>query len=279
MLSVIDIGSNSVRLMLETPQKLNKKITVTTRLGEGLCAGVLTQESMTRSVKAIAELKITATRAGATEVYVFATEAVRAAKNGADFCDAVYAQTGLTVDVLAPETEAQIGFLGATFGFSGSAAVIDVGGASTEIATGAGGKVEKAASIPVGAVRLKNISDDPAVLRDAVYPLLERLPAPRGKTFAVGGTATALAACDLKLSTYDPERVHGHVLTLDALKNLSEKFMHAETIAKDFPTLGKRAEIILQGAVIYKIIFEYFGLKELSVSETDNCEGYLMLKK
>lgn len=283
MRAVIDIGSNSVRLMIEREQQgLNEKQTATTRLGEALYAThKLSEASMRRSIDSIAAFYAQAKAAGCTEVYAFATEAIRAAENGSAFCRAVSDATGLSVEVLAPETEAQVGYLGATIGLNGNLAVLDVGGASTELAVGSDGVVLSAVSIPIGAVRLQSVAGcDLSAMLGVIEPLLDRLPDPHGATVvAIGGTATTLAAADLGLTVYDPHRVHRHTVTVDALDRLIDAFTRGD-IPAAFPVISpRRAEIITQGAVIYRAICKRFGLSSFTVSETDNCEGFLSFAK
>lgn len=280
--AVIDIGSNSVRLMLDSQvDGLNRKQLITTRLGEG-GNNRLTDASMARTLKAIDELYAQAVAAGAAHVYVFATEAVRSAENGRDFAAAIRAKTGLAVDVLDAETEAEIGYRGATIGLEGALAVIDVGGASTEIAVGTGQTIERAASIPIGAVRLKTAAgNDFAAMQQTVAPLLDRLPDPSHAqtVVAIGGTATALASAELQLKEYSPARVHRHRLTADAVTALLADFTRGGDLVERFPALSeKRAQIILQGAFIFDRIFDRFHLSAVTVSETDNCEGYLQYR-
>ena len=279
--AVIDIGSNSVRLMLDSQvDGLNRKQLITTRLGEG--GNRLTDASMARTLAAIDELYAQAVAAGAAHTYVFATEAVRSAENGRDFAAAIRAKTGLPVDILDAETEAVIGYRGATIGLAGALAVIDIGGASTEIAVGIGQTIARAASIPIGAVRLKTAAgNDFDAMQKTVDTLLDRLPDPSHAqtVVAIGGTATALASADLRLQEYRPARVHRHRLTADAVTALLADFTRGGDLVKRFPALSeKRAQIILQGAFIFHRIFDRFHLSSVTVSETDNCEGYLQYR-
>lgn len=281
MKAVIDIGSNSVRLMLDKKRHgLNIKETVTTRLGQGLAhSRRLSEADMLRTVSAVKELYELSKAEDADEVYVFATEAVRAAQNGRAFAAMVESKVGVPVDVLDPRTEAKVGYMGATEGLKGTLAVIDVGGASTEIALGLGEEIEREASIPIGAVRLKaEAGENIDAMRHTVCALLGGLPDPsKAETvIAIGGTATSLAAADLNLSGYAPYLVHHHRLTAEAIDMLVEAFAASKDITLDFPAIErKRAQIVLQGAVIYQCLTRQFGLKGLIVSETDNCEGYL----
>ena len=125
--AVIDIGSNSVRLMFVADGKVLYKTLQTTRLGAGLEQNNRLQETaIARSASAVAEFYARAKTEGAEQVLAFATAAVRKAENGAQFIQAVRALCGLQVQVISGETEAEIGILGALGNADG--AVIDVGG-------------------------------------------------------------------------------------------------------------------------------------------------------
>ena len=154
--AVIDIGSNSVRLMFVADGKVLYKTLKTTRLGEGLAVSpYLREEAMARTALAVADFFYRAKDEGAEIVYAFATAAVRSAKNGADFVSLVKEKCGLSVEVVSGETEAEIGVLGALGEKDG--AVVDVGGASTEIVVRKEGVFVYKKSVDVGVVRLKDL--------------------------------------------------------------------------------------------------------------------------
>lgn len=278
MRAVIDIGSNSVRLMIDRGLKLNPKKLAATRLGGGLVStGRIDAQAFSDSVRAVAGFCREAAGAGADEIYVFATEAVRAAANGADFCRAVKEATGIDVDVVDGETEARLAYLGAA-GARGRYTVIDAGGASTEITTGADGKVLASVSVKTGAVRLKSLRLSLQETAACIDGLLTDIPAVCGTVLAVGGTATALAAADLGLQTYDAQKVHGHTVTLPALERLLDAFGQGDIVGR-FPAVTRsRAEILPYGALIYERLMRRTGTDAFTVSETDNCEGYLAYK-
>ena len=152
---VIDIGSNSVRLMVSDGTKTLYKRVNTTRLSEGLgLTGKLTEAAMSRTADAAAEFVRAAEADGCGEIYAFATEAVRSASNGGEFV-AMAAARGVTVDVVRGETEAKLGFYGAYSG--GRQAVLDIGGASTELAIGGEDGMEYGKSLHIGSVRIKDL--------------------------------------------------------------------------------------------------------------------------
>ena len=139
-ISVIDVGSNSVRLAMLADGKTLYKRLATTRLGEGLSVtGKMTADAVERTAQAISAFKDYAVTEGAQKIYVFATAAVRSASNREQFLRRVKTLCGIDVDVISGEQEAQTGLLGALMGKDGG--IIDVGGASTEVTVQRGGKL------------------------------------------------------------------------------------------------------------------------------------------
>ena len=279
--AVIDIGSNSVRLMLDEGKFLNSKFLATTQIAEGLNhSGKLNAEAMERTSEAVKEFCSAAKTAGAEKIYIFATEAVRAAANSAEFAKTVTRKTGLPVDIIDGSSEAELGFLGAAENGVLST-VIDVGGASVEIVTGTVPVVDYSCSLAIGVVRLKEMFG-------ANYTGLQKKLAvdlqeygnliPSEAYIAVGGTAGTLGAINLNLTGYDPARVHGATLTLAGLKKTEAllKVLAPEEIMAKHPFIGaRRATVITHGAILLRMIMEYAGISSLTVSERDNLEGYL----
>lgn len=276
--AVIDIGSNSVRLMLVADGKTLYKTLQTTRLGEGLAnAPVLLPQAIERTAQAVAALRERALADGAEKVYVFATAAVRTAENREMFLSRVHALCGLSVEVISGEKEAEIGILGALGEADG--ALIDVGGASTEIVVKAGGALVYKKSADVGVVRLKDACGrDKDKLISAARAAAKTYGAVRlPKTlYAIGGTATTLAALFLGLQTYDSARVTGTEITQAQLAGLADRLsaMSVEEIAA-LPCMPKgRADVLSGGAVLLGTLTEIFGVEKLIVSDRDNLEGY-----
>ena len=153
--AVIDVGSNSVRLMFVADGKVLYKTLATTRLGEGLASSkTLLPAAISRSAKAVSDFYFQAKAEGAEEVYAFATAAVRSAENGRDFLLAVKTLCPLEIEILSGEEEGEVGILGALGNADGG--VIDVGGASAEIAVRKLGRTVYKKSVDVGIVRLKD---------------------------------------------------------------------------------------------------------------------------
>lgn len=276
MIAIIDIGSNSVRLMLWADGKTILKRISTTRLGAGVEDGCLAAPSMRRSAEAISFFCKTAFEAGAEKIFAFATAAVRSAKNRNDFLSLVKELAGLSVEVVSGEEEAALAACGALGKDDGI--VVDVGGASSEVISVTAGKNVYAKSFPLGAVTLlERCRDDKKNTEAYVHGVFSDLRAMQGKVYAVGGTATALAAIALGLKEYDADRVQNFFLSADKLNSLTEKlfFLSVDERKKIVGMEEKRADVIAGGACILSEISKRLGADGIYVSDRDNLEGYL----
>ena len=280
--AVIDIGSNSVRLMFVADGKVLYKDLNTTRLGEGLAERPhLKAEAIERSAQAVASFYEKAKNEGAQTVLAFATAAVRTAENRAEFLNRVKTLCGLEIEVISGEEEAEIGILGALGNADGG--VVDIGGASTEIVVKKDGALIYKKSIDIGVVRLKDqCGRDKAALEQVTQAAVKQygeIPL-RSAIYAIGGTATTLAAQALELPQYSSDKITGAVITLEKMQMLSDKFlsMSVEEIAQ-LPCMPKgRADVLAGGAVWFQTIMQALKLDCLIVSDRDNLEGYAIKK-
>ncbi len=279
MIAVIDIGSNSVRLMLWADGKTIFKKILTTRLGAGMENRCLAKPSMERSAEAVSFFYREAIAFGAEQVFAFATAAVRSAENRDEFVALVKDLTGLVIDVVSGGEEAELAALGALE--NGDGIVIDVGGASSEVICVQKGGTVFAKSFPIGAVTLRErCRDDEACTKRFVRTVFEELTKMQGNVYAVGGTATALACLNLELKEYDAERVQNCFISKSGLQSLTEKLfsLTAEERKKLIGMEESRADVIAGGACILTEIADKLGADGISVSDRDNLEGYLYVR-
>lgn len=278
--AVFDVGSNSVRALVRSEEKTYFQGLITTRLGEKLDEKKeLTQGAIERTVKGIEKLLAEVERYNPQRIFAFATEAVRSAENGPAFVEEVKNRTGLTVEIIGGEEEGEIGLSGAVG--SGDGGIIDIGGASAEIAVKKGGKTVYCHSLPLGAVRLKDLcGEDEGKLCELIDRRIKEYgEVPEGIPFyAVGGTATAFCACFLGLDKYDREKVNGTEITRGQIRETYEKIKNAtyEERVKTLKISEKRAEIIVGGAYLLLRIVSDFGMDKITVSENDNMLGFLI---
>ena len=282
-IAAIDIGSNSVRLMMWADGKTLYKRINTTRLGEGLVStGVMSPAAMQRTAAAVRDFAAAAAEDGAAKVYAFATAAVRRAANREEFLGEVRRVAGIDVDVISGEEEAEIGILGALGNSDGG--MIDVGGASTEIIVRRGGKSVYAHSADVGTVRLYDACGrDYDKLNGFITAALAEygeVPA-CGAMCAIGGTATTMAAVALALEKYDPAVIDGTRIGVAQAGEMAQKLlsMPVDEVMKMSGMDPRRADIIGGGSLLMYRIMRMLGLSEITVSERDNLEGYVALRE
>ncbi len=278
--AVVDIGSNSVRLMVWADGKTLYKRVKTTRLGEGLALSPhLREGAMERTAQAVAEFCAEGRALGA-ECRAFATAAVRTAMNGGDFCARVKALCGVAADVVSGDEEALLGLSGALGERDGG--IVDIGGASTEVCVRRGGELSFRVSLPVGAVRLFDLcGEDRALLSGEIFPLVSGLPSLKGeKIYAVGGTASTLASVLLGLEEYDASRLQDFRMGAKEVSALAERLLplSLEERKKIGGMDPARADIIAGGALLLAAIMQKTELSEVFFSDRDNLEGYLYRK-
>lgn len=274
---VIDIGSNSVRLLLSDGVKKIYKKTKITALARGMgSAHLILSEAAERTIAAVVGFVDEVRNVGVDEIFVFATAAVRNAANAQEFTSRIEMSTGVKVDVVSGDKEGYLGALGATGGNGG---VIDSGGASTEIAVMKNDVSVYSLSVDVGCVNLTDLCAQNRHFAEKVVSEKVALYGcvPCDKFYAIGGTATTLAAIDLQLDVYDPTRVHGYFLSGRRLSELKEK-LYSLSVEEREELRGlqrQRARVIASGAAVLSGIVDYLGIDGVTVSENDNLEGYL----
>lgn len=282
-ISAIDIGSNSVRLALVSDGKTLYKRIRTTRLGEGLSfSGLMKDEAIERTALAVADFVNCAKAEKTDKLYAFATAAVRSASNKAQFLARVKELCGLEIDVISGETEAKIGILGALGNSDGG--IIDVGGASTEVTFRAGGRTVYSKSVNVGTVRLFDLAarNKQKLLRIISEKIEEygEFSAENVNMRAIGGTATRLAAIKHNLLQYTPEVTDGTNFTVGELEKYADGLLSTPVeIIRANTICSASAEVIGGGCLLLAEIMKKLKIKSLTVSESDNLEGYIIYKE
>ena len=273
-IAVIDIGSNSVRLMLgETENGRVRRVSKTlnmTRLAKGVDAtGKLAQDRMADTIEAIRTFYGTAIGYG-VPVVAYATSAVRDAENRDEFVASVLDQTGVHVRVLSGEEEGAFAFSAVT---GGEGTVFDIGGGSFQIVT-----KDRALSFPCGCVRAKEQCDsqDPDALERELFQWMdgrtrvpEAVPAP---VYGVGGTISTIGAMLAKQEQYDPMGLKR--ITREELDYLILQLSKVpEPVRRRIPLLTRRYDVILQGGTILKYMMDRTHTDCVIPSDRDGTEG------
>lgn len=280
--AVIDIGSNSVRLLVADVYQGKvvpvKNGLVTTRLGRGIGQRYLLPEPMEKTKEVLKEFLEEARQSGALSVMAAATSAVRDARNGNDFVDMIEDELGLKINILSGKEEALLTYQGVLAGLQKKnvhTIIIDLGGGSTEIIWPVEGDV-KWESVDVGAVRATEGKYSREKILSLLKPVLDQIDTTRSVGMVgVGGTVTNLAAMAMELKVYNPKLVHGYTLSRDKLKELLDLLeVTPVNERKKIPGLQpERADIIEAGTRIIAVIMEHLNVTSMEISEADILYG------
>lgn len=291
--AAIDVGTHSVRLLVAevedgSVRPVLRRLEVT-RLGEGLDRSrVLLPQAIGRTVRAVREFWQLA-RQHAADVVAVGTSAVREAANRSTLVRDLYP---IPLRILSGEQEAELSYRGVRAGLGDlpdPLLVVDVGGGSTELMLGSRDRALSKVSLPVGSVRLteRYLHGDPPAevelqaarreVAELLQPYRQELSGARAAV-GVGGTVTSLAAIDLGLEPYDPDRVHGHRLTVERVVDLCRGLCSMPTaLRRRLPgLLPERADVICGGALVVRTVLEAFRIPELVASESDLLWGAVL---
>jgi exopolyphosphatase/guanosine-5'-triphosphate,3'-diphosphate pyrophosphatase len=296
--AVVDIGTNTTRLYVADVSdgritRELERISKVTRLGAGVDAdGSLNEEAMQRVYDTLDDYTAIIDRHQADTRVAVLTSAVRDAANGTQFAQSVQDRYALAPHILTGDEEARLTFLGVTSerhpDSTTPTLVIDIGGGSTELVIGRGRDATFHVSTQAGVVRQteRHLAHDPPaaseldeLAQDARSILAAAVPAEHRRAvahaIAVAGTATSLAAIAQKLDPYDPEKVHGYVLTLaERDRILTELAAMTTEERRRVPGLDPaRAPTIVAGVIILTEVMTVFGLEQVEVSEHDILRG------
>ena len=272
--AAVDLGTNSTRLLVADVEdgrltEVIRRLTIT-RLGEGVDERHrLLPLPVARTRNCLADYRRELESLGATRTLAVATSAVRDAENGEAFLGEVEWSYGFTTRLLSGDEEAALTLRGIGELAPGTL-VVDIGGGSTELQVVG---TDERTSLQIGCVRLtERLGEDIGAIRAQVRELLPELAPERA--VGVAGTVTTLAALDLELAEYDPERIHGHSISREATEAQLERL--AALSPDERVALGVepgRASVIVAGAAILVEILDRYGLDAIEASERDILHG------
>lgn len=276
--AIIDIGSNSVRLVVYAgPARIPAPIfneKVLAGLGRGLGeTGRLPAKGRDRALAALARFRLLVDAMGVGEVQVLATAAVRDAEDGPAFVRAVNA-LGFQCRVLSAAQEAELAGQGVLSGIPGADGIAgDLGGGSVEFVDIADDRTSGGISLPLGVLRL-----DPAQEKETGALLGEALGrsglAERGRGrpfYLVGGSWRALARIEMADSGYPLPIVHQHVMDPGRVRDLRRLLAHPDSTAlaalggarrATAPAAAMLLDLIVQILKPSQLVFSSFGIRE-----------------
>lgn len=285
--AIIDIGSNSVRLVVyEGPPRLplplfNEKVMA--GLGRGLAeGGALDAAALDRAVAAIARFAAIAKEMQVDDLRAVATAAVRDATNGGELVARAKA-LGVTVEILTGEQEAMAAGLGVLSAMPDADGIVgDLGGGSLELARIRGGEVHARASFPLGVLRVAAVR---AKGKGSLNRFVARSLAAAGwggagiglPLYLVGGTWRALARLHMELSQYPLPLIQGYALAATDVEDLCGYLAEASRDElRSVPGIsGSRAGNLNDGAALLAALLKALGAEEAITSANGLREGLL----
>ena len=308
--AALDLGTNNCRLLIARPSfdgfRIVDAFSRIVRLGEGLShTGRLSEAAIRRTLGALAVCRDKMAARGVSRSRLIATEACRAAANGAEFLARVEDELGVELEIVDRETEAHLAAAGcAALADQDAAAIVlfDIGGGSTEVVWLAGGaaasgplreRIRIWTSLPMGVVTLAekfgghHVDDATfeamvAHATQALGPFIERTRAEarcdRFHLLGTSGTVTTLAGVHLGLLRYDRRRVDGLWMSEeeidDALARL--RLMTYEERAANGCIGHERADLVLAGCAILEAIRRAFPAPRVRIADRGLREGILV---
>ena len=281
-IAIIDIGSNSVRLVVYSGATripsiiFNEKVMA--GLGRGLGEhGELALEARQRALTALVRFRLLIAQMGVAGHRVVATAAVRDASNGAAFLDEIRA-LGLEPEVLSGEAEAEMAGLGVISSIPGADGIVgDLGGGSLELVDIAAGRMRRSLSLPLGVLRLGR-APEMKELRRMIEAALsadgfgEGLS---GRTFyMVGGSWRTLARFDMWLTGHPLPITHEHAMAPGRPAELREAVERLDKAAASripsfsvsrlptLPNANRLLRALVEALRPSRLVVSSFGIRE-----------------
>jgi exopolyphosphatase / guanosine-5'-triphosphate,3'-diphosphate pyrophosphatase len=285
-MGVVDIGSNSVRLVVyegavRSPTPIfNEKVLC--GLGRQVgSTGHLGEDSVKLALEALSRFKAIARILGVKNMWAIATAACRDASDGPDFIARGERALGTRIQILSGQREAELAANGIMMGFrSPDGLAGDLGGGSLELIEVDGETLRRSATLPLGGLRLLDASKGRIeAASDIADDEIARIPwidAGRGRTFyAVGGTWRAIARLHMEKSGYPLRVMHGYTMPTGEAIEFCEDIRKAKKLSA-LPGMEElsrqRREVLPYGALVLErllerlapsaVDFSVFGIRE-----------------
>jgi len=286
--AVIDIGSNSVRLVIFNGPARAPVLLFNEKVAAGLGAeltdtGRIGEVAMQRGLDALGRFALLAQAMEVGEIHCIATAAVRDASNGADFVARAQALTGMTIELLPGEEEGRASGFGVISSIQEANGIVaDLGGGSLELARVRDGEVHEVVSLPLGVLRLGALR---AKGQSALSKYLARTLKGAGWTavtaglplYLVGGSWRALAHLDMQLTRFPLPVIHQYCMAAERAAHLVRvaASMGKARLAKVPAISSTRAATLPDAAVLLAALVRQLGSSELIVSAHGLREGLL----
>lgn len=290
-LAVIDIGSNSVRLVVFSGRTRVPATIFNEKIMCGLGAqvgftGAMDEKAIESAMSTLKRFRALCDQMQVAEILVVATAAVRDAKNGADFVDRVFDETGFKIDVIAGAEEGRLSGLGVLSGEPTATGIVgDLGGGSLELAQVRDGAVINTKSLPLGPLRLtsrfgSNFSNMKKHLREEFrsIPWLKR-PG-RDNLYMVGGAWRNLGKLMMGEKFHPLPILHSYTVARSEMVSYCKRIaqMDAESIPFGLELAPRRREVLPVASIILQELLAEMKATNATISAYGLREGLIFDK-
>lgn len=288
---IVDIGSNSVRLVIYDASRrsptpvFNEKVLC--GLGRGLATtGRMDPENIDSALSALSRFQALNAQIGVKEVHAVATAAAREASNGPDFIKQAQDRLGAEIKVLTGKREARLAAYGVLAGIPDADGLVgDLGGGSLELIHVKGGKIKNGVTLPLGALRLIDmVGTSRLKARKLIDQALEELDVLDGLEnrdfYAVGGTWRNLAKLHMAQKNYPLAVVHQYQIPRQEMRSLSQLIARqsAGSLNKMAVISKNREETLPLGAEVMSRLLNRTKVRNVVLSAYGVREGLLYSK-
>ncbi|RRH90011.1 exopolyphosphatase [Mesorhizobium tamadayense] len=287
-LSIIDIGSNSIRLVIYEGLARSPTLVFNEKMLAGLGRGIvstgkLDPEAVTRSMEEFRRFRALSDQAGAQNMYVLATAAAREAVNGPDFIHRAEEVLKTEIRVLSGREEAHYSALGVISGFHPANGIAgDLGGGSLELVDINGEAIGDGITLPLGGLRLQDMAKNSLAQAQKIarqeLARAKLLKGGQGRVFyAVGGTWRNLARLHMEMNNYPLGVMHHYEIAADSAQNFLRQVAKGEVEkVKGIEGVSKnRRSLLPYGAVVLQEIMAAMQPSKIVVSAQGVREGFL----
>lgn len=295
-LAIIDIGSNTIRLViyhfslnsgLKEVTNIKSVARLRTQINE---EGILSEEGINSLQKLLQSFKEMLVDYGVTNVRAVATASIRQAKNGGAVIEQMLKETGIEIELLSEDEEAYYGYFAvANTTSTPSAVTIDMGGGSTEITYFKDKKLQNSISLPFGSVSLKQqfMAGDTMTKKEhqEVYKFaqqqfknvkwLSNLDIP---VVGIGGSARNMAKMDMTRKKYPLTGVHQYRMSKKDFEEINEELSNLtyNELKKLDGLSSDRADIITPVAEVFNALMDVVGSRKFQFSRKGLREGLVI---
>ncbi len=290
---IIDIGSNTVRLAVYLIEGSRMEMLMKKKHMVGLAAhvrdGVMQQSGIDAAVQVLQGFQSFLRTFQITEVYAFTTAALRNASNSREAVAEIEARTGLKIQVISGEREAEYDFIGATHSLAADdGLLIDIGGGSTEIVSYAGRRIQSKISLPMGSLSMRSrfVAGVLPTRREAlaiheeaerIMGTMEGFPECGEEIVGIGGAFKG--GCALYNALFHQPATNVR-MNADQLLSLISRFQSDHGISQDMTimlmkTVPDRMETVIPGLIIADVLAERFQSSTITYSDSGVREGFI----